>query len=73
MKTFLITIEIEEDCWSGMFHVGQIVKFTIQCKTQRSLDKILDYYNGSEYPSYNINKIEEIGSVPFFSNYVKKY
>lgn len=73
MKTFLITIEINENCWGGMFYIGQIVEFTIQCKTKRSLDKILDDYNGSEYPAYDITSIREVGAIPFFSNYVKKY
>lgn len=73
MKTFLITLEIQEDCWSGAFTIGKIVEFTIQCKTSRSLDKILEEYNGSEYPAYEITSIREIGTVPFFQNFIKKY
>lgn len=73
MKTFLVTIEIQQDCWLGEFYVGKIVEFTIQCKTKRSIDGILESYNGSEYPAYDVKSIREVGATPFFKNFIKKY
>ena len=71
-KSYLITIEIEEDSWR-QYKKGQILKFAIFAKTRKSREIILDNnYRGSEMPDYKIIEIEELGDMFLFPNYVQQ-
>ena len=58
MKLFIIEIEILENCYD--YRVGQIIFTIIESNSEyHAQEKFMNKYWGSEFPSYNILKVQE--------------
>lgn len=56
LKTFVIKIKIEQDCWH--YKKNDILYVPIMAINHYyAYDKFTDKYNGSEYPTYSIEEI----------------
>ena len=64
-RVFIITIEIKNECWD--YKVGDIFRSTVVSNnSNNAIYSFKNHHSGSEYPFYEIIKVEDTFDSGFF-------
>lgn len=64
-RLFIVTIEIHQDCWN--YKKGDIVRSAVISNNEtNAFETFMNKHWGSEYPLYEITKIEDTYDTGFF-------